>query len=355
MSATGMTLQWLRGYGLETQHPARSMPSDSCTLADVLTDDAHGSHAAQDVPPLEAHLRLSPQDQAQAALCRITSQWVHGYRQWYLHNDSHQLRCSVGSALVAPGAQVPLEDGDLIEFGLFVVEFHRSADVPAPATTTISDAKDADATVDADADIDPYFRLTDLAAPIHSTALLPPADRVHQPASDISSSLDPRSDPTSANLTHQPDTPAATTSPVASDNPLDQLHQRYLRVIKDPTAAVYTDAFVEHSAAGADTRHAWDEVLENGKNKDMPLHDVVTPQPSIERISDGLDTLLGSDLMSEPTYDNVLLLFAPPQTDEALADPLGLAHRLPSLTRQEHHNIAIGSSFDMPTQESPPS
>jgi hypothetical protein len=321
-SVTRLSVQWLRSFGMDVSSHVAVPIRWQGTLADVLSAHAHQNQ------------RLNPDSAewesllAQTAKCRL----YYDNAQWWLAHGGSQLRCVCQGVPMLANQSVVLHGGEMIDLGLqsFCIQI-----------TPLSD--DAD---------NPSFSLTDLDL----ANQVPSVDQQKSPIQAISASLSPKFEDSTDKSA------GAVQTEVVNElfDPLAALHQRYLATLRDPLALTSLSNFKALDADAVDTSHAYDELLASAQasSAHLQLHDAITPQWSVERVMDGLDTLQGVHLLDPEPSADVLELFAPTVQEgpPAIDAPSHLAALLPSLTRKEHHGMAADSAMDLysPAREEQP-
>lgn len=314
-SANGpsVRLRLVRRHG-NPENAVLSVPTSGATLAAAFELDGQ---------------KPSSQQLIEAGLCRIDLQG----RSWQLSNDSHSLACALNGARVPAGTNVSLADGDVLEVGLlrFVVEL-ESADANATA-----------------------FDLRDLASP--------PAHGRHSGASDDPFGVldidgarpQPQSDPLADLLGESPTAtrqtvapasmhllpvvtaPASRTAPDRADALFDELHEGFVRAVRDPTRDAENAIWETSPALAGETALTTLEDMTRDAVTAYPLvRDMLQKPQTIGQILEGFDTLGRAQILDVDEPDEVLRLFAP-----ELAR--GTQTSIPSLTRREHHALSPDS------------
>jgi hypothetical protein len=281
-----------------------------------------------------------------ANLCRIA--WHSETGDWKLTNCSYTLMCTRNGERVQAGVAVLVAAGDTLELGLlrFVLETGEGGlPEPAPAMTetpgisrqavadrrTIKSSPRVGASSDFDlGDLDSRSRDSEtLADPF---GVLDIAGARSRPVTD-----------TLAELLGERPRPEARTAPVVQPlaNPgpavslLDELHEEFVRVVRDPDQlAGRTDweGFLAFSAETAPTL----EELSRRAEPYPSLRDILLPCEGIDRIIEEFEPLARSELLDAEPSEDVLGLFAPELARESTPP-------LPSLTRREHHDLSPDS------------
>ncbi len=297
-------------------------------------------------------------EQAQSAdLCRI--HWVSAGQAWMLVNGSPSLTCVVGGQRVPCGETVQLAHDDEVELGLhrFVLELHGLSDTQAAGRD--GDARNGEAAsatrIDeaaTSADVDLAFDLRSLALPAPEGAGAGPAiDDPFQVLDIDGASVAPVQDPLAPWLGDAPVRSDAavkaqaldglspqgdrTPSAGASSGLLHDLHEEFVRVVRDPSQLHGRADWEGPGTSIAEPAPSLDQLSEAAQPYAL-LRDILMPREEIDRVIDDFDPLGRSAVFDEPQVDDVLRLFAPELARHARA-------AVPGLTQQEHHQLAPDS------------
>lgn len=323
----------LTHMGGEARSVIAHIPASGMGVADAL--------AMAGIRPAHAQWRL-------ANLCRI--RWDAAAQRWTLQNLSYTLMCALNGERVAPALPLCIATGDVLELGLlrFVVELEGGVtidDGPVDASQRLAHSE-SDAPLSASMF---SFDLRDLAVGTEdSGGVLPQGDTTAdafamlriagvQPRStaDVLSGLlgeSRRSDAASVlAATSQPST-AATVLRV----PLfDELHDEFVRVVRDPDQLAGLGGWDHLSLAGGEPAPTLNQLQKQAERFPL-LRDILQPPEGIDRIIEAFEALTPSRLLDPHAPEDVLGLFAPELVRDARAS-------LPSLTRREHHELSPDS------------
>ncbi|WP_295523032.1 TagK domain-containing protein [uncultured Pseudacidovorax sp.] len=301
---------------------------------------------------------LDRPDWQAANLCRIG--WTPDRGAWTLINDSPLLACAIDGARVPPGASVVLTHQCEMEVGLhrFVVQLHER---PGPGKAGVRVGTHADEAASAVA-ADGAAMWTEAAdAEFDLRALAVPPSEVGGAASAIDDpfqvlSIDGASAPVpddplarwlgAAPVPARPAAPAralhglsgqgvpTASIPVASGL-LHDLHEEFVRVVRDPSQLLGRADWEGLHAPGTEPAPSLDQLSEAAQPYAL-LRDILQPREKIDRVIEDFDPLGRSTVFDEPPVDDVLRLFAP-----ELSQSVRVA--VPGLTQQEHHELAPDS------------
>lgn len=279
-----------------------------------------------------------------ANLCRIA--WIDAAAGWQLRNGSHALMCVRNGERVRVGLAVPIAVGDTLELGLlrFAVESGEggavtAGQVPAAPTRPVEHASSA-------------FDLRDLAARGGESGSLDPeadmqadpfgmlgiARAQSRPTADVLSELLGESLRPALRALPWASKAVPASPPSAPDGPvplLDELHDEFVRVVRDPDQLSGRTDWEGFLAFGGEPAPSLDELSEQAQPYAL-LRDILQPPEAIDRLIDHFESLVSSGLLDTEQPDDVLSLFAPELARDARTS-------LPSLTRREHHDLSPDS------------
>lgn len=272
-------------------------------------------------------------------------------------HTSQTLRCQLNGHSIGAGQQVWLQAGDVLEIGLCRSEI-KSQDLPA-ATVPLSSGRSAEPMTAAALALD----LRDLAASQPSA--------IHQ-APDalldlLGSGVDHDAPPAPPARPPRPPSHAGTApaespriEPVferVADEPLSQLHERYLRRLRSPfeqhAESAWSDLMLQGEQANSDP---FDQLMEEA-DKGPDLDHLLGQSAHINAVLVQLDTTGELGILDPDHPESLLHLFAPPEWRAP-----DTAQALPLLSRQEHHGVALDSAISpdalelprLPHRQSPP-
>lgn len=289
-----------------------------------------------------------------ANLCRIR---LNGSAQrWHLQNNSYTLMCVRNGERVPPGRPVLLAEGDQIELGLlrFVVEPWEAPMLEEKPFDPVMAAPAVDSQEPAEQPASD-FELSDLAsdpgssgttsshhdAPADPFWVLGLAGTTSRSAADVLSGLLGESPQSAATSTPvgTAKRPSAGSHGVASL--LDELHEEFVRVVRDPGQLAGRADWEGLLFAHADPEPApsLDELRKQAEPYPL-LRDILQPREGIDRVIEEFEPLGRSGLLEAQPNEDVLGLFAPELTSEGAR---AASMPLPSLTRREHHALSPDS------------
>lgn len=296
-----------------------------------------------------------------ANMCRIA--WNDAVKGWQLTNNSYTLMCVHNSERVRVGTSISVAPGDTLELGLLrfmlvagegeaQVEASTKGEVAPKLHRTGDTAKGTSGGLDAPKTVDrepSAFDLRDLAISAGQSGILEsPTDALTDPfgmlgiegvqsrptADVLAELLGEISRPTQSAA---PEMRASNAAPVSGHSAalLDELHNEFVRVVRDPgQLAGRTDweGFLSFDAEPAPTL---DDLCEQAEPYAL-MRDILTPPEHIDRTIEDFEPLASSGLLDAPNPEDVLGLFAPELVSDART-------ALPSLTRREHHELSPDS------------
>lgn len=297
-----------------------------------------------------------------ANMCRIA--WRDGGVGWQLTNDSFTLMCVRNGERVEGGASVSIAPGDTLELGLlrFMVDAgtagaqvgsSTNSDAPpvSPRTTgTTGETPKVLESVDLVDREPPAFDLRDLAARAgHSDSLESPTDALADPFGmlGIAGVQSRATTDVLAELLGEVWRPAASATPAAappnalppardhSTALLDELHDEFVRVVRDPDQLAGRTDWEGFLTFDAEPAPSLDDLRKHAEPYAL-LRDILQPREHIDRTIDDFEPLARSGLLDAAHPEDVLGLFAP----ELVRDT---RTALPSLTRREHHELSPDS------------
>lgn len=301
-----------------------------------------------------------------ANLCRIA--WSDSAGAWRLTNSSHTLMCVCRGERVLAGASVLVAPGDTLELGLlrFTVEQDVAVDEgqpgkPASVRRGVVDAE-REPVSRTPATEAPPFDLRALAfddrsggdgdgngPEAHVDVLANPfgvldiAGAQPSPVADVLAGL--LGDAPAAG----PARPAARWASPPSRGEgraaslLDELHEEFVRVVRDPAQLAGRVDWEGLLASGNEAAPTLDELRKQAEPYPL-LRDILLPREGIDRIIEDFEPLVRSGLLDQEVPEDVLGLFAPELARDSRAP-------LPSLTRQEHHDLSPDSHIQLGTAQ----
>ncbi|MES2252005.1 MAG: TagK domain-containing protein [Pseudomonadota bacterium] len=295
-----------------------------------------------------------------ANLCRIA--WSDSAGEWRLTNSSHTLMCVCRGERVPAGASAPVVPGDTLELGLlrFTVEQGAPVDVRrsgtrAPGQRESSDAERSAAShTSASASEALPFDLRVLAfndrseggeREAHVDVLANPfgvldiAGAQPSPVADVLAGL-----LGDAPVAGQARPVVRPTSPPSRGDGrpaslLDELHEEFVRVVRDPAQLSGRVDWEGWLASGNEAAPTLDDLRRQAEPYPL-LRDILLPREGIDRIIEDFEPLVRSGLLDQDVPEDVLGLFAPELARDSRAP-------LPSLTRQEHHDLSPDSHLHL--------
>ncbi len=341
---TPLRLQLTHSNG-EPRRDALSIPPSGAGMADAL--QLCGERQS------EAQWRA-------ANLCRIA--WSDSAGEWRLTNSSHTLMCVCRGERVPAGASAPVVPGDTLELGLlrFTVEQGAPVDVRrsgtrAPGQRESSDAERSAAShTSASASEALPFDLRVLAfndrseggeREAHVDVLANPfgvldiAGAQPSPVADVLAGL-----LGDAPVAGQARPVVRPTSPPSRGDGrpaslLDELHEEFVRVVRDPAQLSGRVDWEGWLASGNEAAPTLDDLRRQAEPYPL-LRDILLPREGIDRIIEDFEPLVRSGLLDQDVPEDVLGLFAPELARDSRAP-------LPSLTRQEHHDLSPDSHLHL--------
>ncbi|WP_447775442.1 TagK domain-containing protein [Variovorax boronicumulans] len=124
---------------------------------------------------------------------------------------------------------------------------------------------------------------------------------------------------------------------------LDELHEEFVRVVRDPAQLAGRVDWEGLLASGNEAAPTLDELRRQAEPYPL-LRDILLPREGIDRIIEDFEPLMRSGLLDQEMPEDVLGLFAPELTRDSRAP-------LPSLTRQEHHDLSPDSHIQLVTAQ----
>ncbi|RQO49753.1 hypothetical protein DBV14_18430 [Variovorax sp. KBW07] len=296
-----------------------------------------------------------------ANMCRIG--WRNAAEGWQLTNDSFTLMCVHNGKRVEGGASVLIALGDTLELGLlrFMVDAgadERTAEPPQKGDASPAPHRTTDTTAhtlevpEPGTPLDrepPAFDLRDLAArAVQSGSLESQTDALadpfgmldiagvqSRPTADVLAELlgEIRRPTASAALAAHTNAP-----PPARDHStalLDELHDEFVRVVRDPDQLAGRTDWEGFLAFDTEPAPSLDELRKQAEPYAL-LRDILQPREHIDRTIDDFEPLAKSGLLDTAHPEDALGLFAPELVRDGRA-------ALPSLTRREHHELSPDS------------
>lgn len=332
--------------GGEARQGAMRIPSSGVGMADAL--QLCGERQS------EAQWRV-------ANMCRIG--WRNAPGGWQLTNGSFTLMCVHNGKRVEGGASVLIAPGDTLELGLLRFMVDAGADErdvePPPkgvalpalrrtADTTAHTLEAAEPGILLDRE-PPVFDLRDLAAPTgQSGSLESQADALADPFGmlDIAGVQSRPTADVLAELLGETPRPTASAAPAALTNApppardhstalLDELHDEFVRVVRDPDQLAGRTDWEGFLAFDTEPAPSLDELRKQAEPYAL-LRDILQPREHIDRTIDDIEPLARSGLLDTAHPEDVLGLFAPELVRDGRT-------ALPSLTRREHHELSPDS------------
>lgn len=169
-------------------------------------------------------------------------------------------------------------------------------------------------------------------------------------------SLAPAQDSTASVLLQAVEQPERVQSLSPANDPLHDLHTRYLEKLKNPHQADMAEAWQDMvrsaQAEHIDPLQKWMDAAASQPT----LGDLLQPLRSMEQLVQGMDTLSSKDLLAPESFENILQLFAPEQLRQQVKDAVrGLPQgALPELTQREHHTLSLDSAMPFIGGKTPP-
>lgn len=313
--------------------------------------------------------RLNDAQWRSANQCRLA--WRGDAEGWQLHNGSQSLVCALNGERVTVAKPVAVRAGDTLEVGLlrFVIEAGApDAEAVAPPPTdeafedfTVFDAVGVepvlrDAPRPSAAGLD-GFDLRDLgSSSAHgSPAMAPTAASGGDPfgvldidGAEARPAVDPLSGlpgeaaaPPAARSAARP--PSAHGGAPLRQGPerssstgvLDDLHDEFVRVVRDPSQLAGHTDWAGVPVPGAAPSTSMPDLSQQAKSFPMML-DILRPPGNIDQVVQDFDPLGRSTLLDMDGPEDVLRLFAPELARSVRAT-------VPSLTRREHHELSPDS------------
>ncbi|SFO52062.1 hypothetical protein SAMN05216567_10167 [Variovorax sp. OK605] len=273
-----------------------------------------------------------------ANMCRVA--WNIEAGRWQLLNGSFTLTCVVNGERVPGGGSVPIAEGDSLELGLlrFVVE--RGEGEASEDPTPVASGSKGPIAQEPSA-----FDLRELAAHAEDGAgmamhpspfgMLGVSGAGGRSTQDVLSALMDSSAQTTPHA-------APVLSPEAplprSDEPLtllDELHDEFVRVVRDPGQLAGRTDWEGLLATGGEPAPSLDDLQRQAEPYAL-LRDILLPREGIDRIIEEFEPLAHSGLLDAAEPEDVLSLFAPELARDAKVP-------LPGLTRREHHALSPDS------------
>lgn len=124
---------------------------------------------------------------------------------------------------------------------------------------------------------------------------------------------------------------------------LDELHEEFVRVVRDPAQLAGRVDWEGLLASGNEAAPTLDELRKQAEPYPL-LRDILLPREGIDRIIEDFEPLVRSGLLDQEVPEDVLGLFAPELARDSRAP-------LPSLTRQEHHDLSPDSHIQLGTAQ----
>lgn len=332
--------------------------------------------------------RLNDAQWRAANQCRLA--WLGQGKGWHLTNGSHSLVCALNGERVTADKPMAVLPGDTLELGLLRFVIEAGAPDTGAVVPMLHDEMLENFTVFPAAGVEPVLRgaprpragdglddfdLRDLALPpSHEAAnAWPKQEHGADPfgvldiaGAEARPSLDPLSEllgeappPPPARFAAQP-TPtqeaeplsqgrvSAVTQLLADGAPLsdtrrspasaalfDELHEEFVRVVRDPTQLAGRTDWEGFLAPDGVRAPSLDELSQQAEPYPL-LRDILLPREGIDQVIQDFDPLGRSTLLDVEGPDDVLRLFAP-----ELAHNVRVA--VPSLTRREHHELSPDS------------
>jgi hypothetical protein len=148
---------------------------------------------------------------------------------------------------------------------------------------------------------------------------------------------------------------AAPPEPTPDSDPLQALHARYLTRLRyperDDAQDLWQDLVRGEQSKQADPMQQWMQAAGTAQG----LDDLLGQSQHIASVMDGLDALGESDVLAPEHFDSVMHLFAPADLRQPApeAQQTQMQHKLPGLTRREHHNLSVDSAMPFTGGEEP--
>ena len=281
-------------------------------------------------------LGLPLQPAAEEAQVRFHRAWGLEASAVAVEHQCHELRCSLNGEVLQPQLLVWLQQGDVLDVGLYRLELacrqagddDRVADVAADPSAPDAPAEHIDLTLLADA---PHRQGSPLLAP-HAA----------EPSrlDDLLLRAEPaETAPAAAAVVAA----VADLPPTREEQLLSQWHARYLQRLQSPEARLQGDEDWAHLTLEevANRVDALDE-LKASEGAETSLSRLLGQRDGIDTVLSQLDAHGPHDLFAPSEPPNVLHLFAP----QGWA-PTQRHERLPSLTRLEHHGLSLDSAVPL--------
>ena len=271
--------------------------------------------------------------------------WQPVARQWQLSNEKAGLVFALNGRRIALGETIALRAGDELEIGLvrLVVEAADSTGAMADGEPWSWPAARSKA--------EREFALQDLAGtPVARPVSVETGRAAEDPFSvlGMDAALSPvPEDPWLALLGSDPGPRASVSGPAWAGQPpdqsaqsalplLDQLHEEFVRAVRDPAGLPGTWDWAETAHDQPGQAHSFEALCEEARPFAL-LRDILEPRQDIDMLIDQFPSVGEDDLLALDGEPDVLRLFAP----ELVA---GLAPGVPDLTRREHHALAADSA-----------
>lgn len=313
--------------------------------------------------------RLNDAQWRSANQCRLA--WRGHAEGWQLVNASQSLVCALNGERVTAARPMAVLPGDTLELGLLRFVIEAGALDPEAAAHTSADEVFVDFTVFEPAGVEPVLRdaprppavgsldefdLRDLALPsAHGPAAVEPTAAS---GGDPFGVLDiegaearPPLDPLSGLLGEAPaPSPRSVAQPrsahgaeplrqgsnrTSSTGVLDDLHDEFVRVVRDPSALAGRADWAGVVTPGAVSFTPMQDLSQQAESFPLIL-DILRPPGNIDQVMQDFDPLGRSTVMDEDGPEDVLRLFAPELARNVRA-------AVPSLTRREHHELSPDS------------
>ncbi|GEM_PF-536789 len=253
---------------------------------------------------------------------------------WWLLNQSPDLRCAINGSVLQPNFRIRLNDGDTLEWGLslwYVNPAERVESKPdVPVSNEVTDNLMALSATPLDLTwfdlrmrpLEEEGDVFDLVMPTHSDA-----DQNNSMLVDDALASE-----------------QVNVESVDGETLVQQLHQEYLDKLNTPHL----------SNTGQSNSREQEDVLRNDVHSAVQVHledfspvselatlqDLVSGHLHIDEVFEGLDSLREMELFTEEDPPEILKLFAPggQPTSQRVQTP-------PHLTRKEHHAVSVDSYY----------
>lgn len=116
---------------------------------------------------------------------------------------------------------------------------------------------------------------------------------------------------------------------------LDELHDEFMRVVRDPTQLAGRADWEDFPAADGESAPTLEALSKQAEPYPL-LRDILLPREGIDLIIEGFEPLGRPGLLEAEPPEEILRLFAPEPARDARAS-------LPILTRREHHDLSPDS------------